>query len=109
MELQKSSQILSSHISLIGIDAWRLRLSKFIVPAILELIEMLPIFAKSGRDLEVCNHLRLINGYLLISFRDVDCEFNVQECMVKMRKSDIGSALSCPEAINIIKKSFAGE
>ena len=71
---------------------------------------MLPIFAKSYRDSEVRNHLHLINGYLLVSFRNTfDKEFDSQDCRWKEEKSDIGSALGCSEASKTIKKSFTGE
>ena len=94
----------------IGIESWRLRCSKSIVPILLELIELLPAFAKSGRDSEVCHHLRLINGYLLVSFRSIDDEANIRTSLNKTStKSDIGSALGCQEAMNVIKKSFGGE
>jgi len=107
VELQRCSrQLLSSYKSYIGIDSWRLRLSKSIVPTIIELLEMLPLFARSGRDLEVCTNLRLINGYLLVSFRDMDNEFDLKECIEKRRKSNISSALSCQGAISVMKKSF---
>ena len=110
MELPRaSSELLSSYKSHVGAESWKLCLSTSIVPSILELIEMLPIFAESGRDVEVCNHLTLINGYLLVSFRNMDDEFNIQECLENKSKSDIGSALGCTEAINVIKESFGGE
>lgn len=110
MELQLSSrQLLTSYKSHVGIEAWRLRLSKSIVPAILELVELLPTLAKSGRDVEVCNNLRLIDGYLLISFRNMTNELDMKECLVKKRKSEIGPALGCSEAINLLRKSFGGK
>ena len=110
VELQRCSRkLLSSYKAHIGVDSWRLRLSKSIVPTIMELVEMLPLFARSGRDLEVCTNLRLINGYLLVSFRDMDNEFDLKECIEKRRKSNISSALSCQEAMRVMKKSFGGE
>ena len=109
VELQKlSNQLLKYHKLLIGLESWRLRCSKSIVPILLELIEALPAFAKSGRDCEVCSHLRLINGYLLVSFPCLDGDADTW-ITLKGRKSDVGSALACSEAINVIKKSFGGE
>eukprot|EP00985_Skeletonema_marinoi_P020154 scaffold11821_cov66-Skeletonema_marinoi.AAC.1 len=64
-----SLQVLSEYKSQLGAIEWKRRLSQNTVPTILELVEMLPILAKSGRDVEVRNYLRIIDGYLLISFR----------------------------------------
>lgn len=109
-ELKRCScQLVTAYKSFIGFEPWRLRLSKSVAPRILELIEVLPVFAKSGRDSEICSHLRLINGYLFVSFRDMKNEFDTDECFQNKRKSDIGPALGCPEAINLMKKSFGGE
>ncbi|KAL3810664.1 hypothetical protein ACHAXA_001053 [Cyclostephanos tholiformis] len=86
---------------------WRAHMSAVIVPTILELIDALPAFAKSGREMHVRHHLRLIDGYLMLSFRDNgnDNYFNLQK--IKGKKSDIGSALSCAAAVNTIKESFS--
>ena len=65
---------------------------------------MIPILVKSGRDVEVRNHLRVIDGYLLISFRDK----KKQSCLGK-GKSEIGAALSCAEAAKVIQDAFSGE
>jgi hypothetical protein len=65
---------------------------------------MIPILVKSGRDAEVRNHLRVIDGYLLISFRDKE----KQSCLGK-GKSEIGAALSCAEAATVIQDAFSGE
>jgi hypothetical protein len=105
-ELQQCSrQLLSTFRSIIGDASWRRRLSKSIVPTILELVEMLPVLAKSGKDIEVYNNLRLINGYMSVSFKNLEC--NEQDSQGTI-KSDIGSALSCPEAVDTIRRSFAG-
>ena len=88
---------------------WRAHLSTIVVPAILELVDALPAFAKSGREMHVRHHLRLIDGYLMLSFRgsDIDNYFNLRK--MNGRKSDIGSALSCAGAVNTVKESFSGE
>jgi hypothetical protein len=88
---------------------WRAHLSSTIVPTILELTEALPAFAKSGREMHVRHHLQLIDGYLMLSLRGNgdDDYFNLRK--MKGKKSDIGSALSCAEAVDTVKRSFAGE
>ena len=88
---------------------WRAHLSSTIVPTILELTEALPAFAKSGREMHVRHHLRLIDGYLMLSLRGNgdDDDFDLRK--MKGKKSDIGSALSCAEAVDTIKRSFSGE
>lgn len=73
------------------------------------MLEILPVFAKSGRELEVGNYLRLIDGYLVVSFRDMKNEFDLKECLLEKRKSDVGSALSCADAVEIVKRSFSGK
>mmetsp|Transcript_11928 Transcript_11928/g.24016 ORF Transcript_11928/g.24016 Transcript_11928/m.24016 type:complete len:1379 (-) Transcript_11928:50-4186(-) len=104
-----SLQVLSEYKSQLGAIEWKRRLSQNTVPTILELVEMLPILAKSGRDVEVRNYLRIIDGYLLISFRG---EKNLGANQTKHRslgkgKSNIGAALSCVEAAKVIKEAFS--
>ena len=88
---------------------WRAHLSSTIVPTILDLTEALPAFAKSGREMHVRHHLRLIDGYLMLSLRGNgdDDDFDLRK--MKGKKSDIGSALSCAEAVDTVKRSFSGE
>ncbi|KAL7531629.1 hypothetical protein ACHAXR_009215 [Thalassiosira sp. AJA248-18] len=102
-----SSGILHSYKSHLGATVWKRQLSQTIVPTILELVEALPAFAKSGRESEVHNYLRLIDGYLVISFRGMNNDFDAQECLREKRKSDIGSALSCAEPVDVVKKCFS--
>jgi hypothetical protein len=104
-------QVLSEYKSQLGAIEWKRRLSQNTVPTILELVEMLPILAKSGRDVEVRNYLRIIDGYLLISFRG---EKNLGANQTKHRslgkgKSDIGAALSCVEGAKVVKEAFSGK
>ncbi|KAL9188081.1 hypothetical protein ACHAXT_006459 [Thalassiosira profunda] len=91
----------------LGLSGWKQLLGQSVAPAVLELVEALPAFARSGRESEVCNHLRLIDGYLLVSFRGTDDDFNVQECLEERRKSDIGSALGCTEAVEVLTRAFS--
>jgi len=110
-----SWQILNECKSQLGAIEWKKRLSQNTVPTILELLEMLPILAKSGRDVEVRNYLRIIDGYLLISFRgekkkkDYDGANHQTERSLGKGKSDIGAALSCAEAAQVIKDAFSGK
>ena len=104
-----SRRILQTYKSHLGMTKWKRQLSHTIVPTILELVEALPAFAKSGRESEVRKYLRLIDGYLVLSFRGMDNDFDLQECFIEKRKSDVGSALSCTEAVDIVKKSFSGK
>lgn len=106
-----SFQVLNEYKLQLGAIEWKRRLSKNAVPTILELVEMLPILSKSGRDVEVRHYLRIIDGYLLISFRG---EKNAGDEQTKHRffgkgKSDIGSALSCADAAKVIKDAFSGK
>ena len=115
VSMRRASEIVSAYKSYyfdgIGTIAsrWRAHLSAIIVPAILELMDALPAFAKSGREMHVRHHLRLIDGYLMLSFRgnDIDSYFNLRK--IKGRRSDIGSALSCAGAVDTVKESFSGE
>jgi hypothetical protein len=102
-----SWQVLEEYKSQLGTMEWKRRLSHNTVPTILELLEMLPILAKSGRDVEVRNYLRIIDGYLLISFQG-EKKDNAARSLGK-GKSDIGAALSCTEASKVIKDAFSGE
>jgi len=104
-----SREVLGSYKSHLGASSWKRQLSKTIVPTILELVESLPAFAKSGREADVRNYLRLIDGYLMISFRGMTDDFDIEECLSEKRKSDAGSALSCSEAVEVVKRSFAGK
>ena len=104
-ELKRMSRkILHTYKTYSHVGGWKKHLSQTIVPTILELMEALPSFARSGRDIQVRYCLYLINGYLLISFRDFDCT-----SLEILRKSDIGHALSCSEAVEIVKRTFSGE
>jgi len=104
-----SREVLGSYKAHLGASNWKRQLSKTIVPTILELVESLPAFAKSGREADVRNYLRLIDGYLMISFRGMTDDFDIEECLSEKRKSDAGSALSCSEAMEVVKRSFAGK
>ena len=106
---RSSRKVLHSYKSYLGMSRWKRQLSQTIVPAILDLVEALPAFAKSGREADVKNYLRLIDGYLVISFRGMTDEFDILECLKEKRKSDVGSALSCSEAVNVIKRAFSGK
>ncbi len=91
---------------------WKQKLCQSIVPTILELMEALPAFARSGREMQVRHNLCLIRGYLLISFRNmlnddgIDLDWLSPE---RSSKSDIGHALSCTESTKIAKHAFSGE
>jgi hypothetical protein len=106
-----SLQVLSEYKSQLGAIEWKRRLSQNTVPTILELVEMLPILAKSGRDVEVQNYLRIIDGYLLISFRGEKKlgAYHTKHRSLGKGKSDIGAALSCAEAATVIKEAFSGK
>ena len=106
---RSSRNVLHCYKSYLGTSRWKRQLSQTIVPAILDLVEALPAFAKSGREADVKNYLRLIDGYLVISFRGMTDEFDILECLKEKRKSDVGSALSCSEAVNVIKRAFSGK
>ena len=91
---------------------WKAHLSSTIVPTILELIETLPTFATSGREMHVQHHLRLVSGYLMLSLRGSGGNNNDDHsifdwCQIKKWNSDIGSALSCAEAVDIVTRSFS--
>lgn len=92
---------------------WKRKLCQSIVPTILELMEVLPTYSGSGREMQVQHNLRLINGYLLISFRDMlndnDIDLDWSSLSDKMRKSEIGQALACTEVIEVVKRTFSGE
>jgi hypothetical protein len=92
---------------------WKRKLCQSIVPTILELMEALPTYSRSGREMQVQHNLRLINGYLLISFRDMlndnDIDLDWSSLSDKMRKSEIGQALACTEVIEVVKRTFSGE
>ena len=103
-----SCHILNEYKSQLGEIEWKRRLSQNTVPTILELVEMLPILAKSGRDVEVRNYLRIIDGYLLISFRGKKDDAQAP-CFGGKGKSDIGAAISCAQAAKVIKDAFSGE
>ena len=110
VEVSRTSRdVLGSYKTHLGASSWKRQLSKTIVPTILELVESLPAFAKSGREADVTNHLRLIDGYLVISFRGMTDDFDIEECLIEKRKSDAGSALSCSEAVEVVKRSFSGK
>ena len=100
---QFSMQVIHEYKSQIGAFEWKRRLSTNSVPTILELVEMLPILAKSGKDVEVRNYLRIIDGYLLISFR------GEKNLTLGKGKSDIGAALSCADAAKVITDAFSGK
>lgn len=104
-----SRKVLHRYKSYLGTSVWKRQLSQHIVPAILELVEALPAFAKSGHENEARNYLRLINGYFVISFRGMTDAFDTDECLTEKRKSDIGSAMSCSEAVDLVKKAFSGK
>jgi hypothetical protein len=62
--------------------------------------------------MQVRHNLQLIDGYLLLSFRSMlkDGDFDVDWwSSEKKRKSDIGHAISCTEALKIVKHTFSGE
>ncbi|KAL7434733.1 hypothetical protein ACHAXH_005667, partial [Discostella pseudostelligera] len=110
-ELKRFSyNILHSYKTINYGEGWKKQLSQTIVPTILELMEPLPTFARTGREMQVRHNLRLINGYLLISFRsmlnggDFDLDWSSSG---KKRKSDIGHAISCTEALKIVKQAFS--
>ena len=105
-----SCRVLHEYKSQLGTVEWKKRLSQTVVPTILNLLEMLPILAKSGRDMEVRNNLRIIDGYLLISFRGKKCD-DVDQTRRSLGKgkSDVGEALSCLEAAKMIKEAFSGK
>jgi hypothetical protein len=91
---------------------WKAHLSSTIVPTILELIETLPTFATSGREMHVQHHLRLVSGYLMLSLWGSGGNNNEDHsvfdwCQMKKWKSDIGSALSCAEAVDLVTRSFS--
>jgi len=113
VELKRFSyNILHSYKTINYGEGWRKQLSQTIVPTILELMEPLPTFARSRREMQVRHNLQLIDGYLLISFRSMlkDGDFDVDWwSSEKKRKSDIGHAISCTEALKIVKHTFSGE
>ena len=110
IEVSRTSRdVLGSYKSHLGASNWKRQLSKTIVPTILELVESLPAFANSGRETDVRNYLRLIDGYLVISFRGMTDDFDIEECLTEKRKSDAGSALSCSEAVEVVRRSFSGK
>ena len=92
---------------------WKRKLCQSIVPTILQLMEALPTYSRSGREMQVQHNLRLINGYLLISFRDMmnddGMDLDWSSLLDKTRKSDIGQALACTEVIELVKRTFSGE
>lgn len=104
-----SREILRSYKACLGAAKWRRYLSKMIAPSILELVETLPLLAKSGKSAELKTSLNLVDGYVLASFRDMVNEFDFEECLNEKRKSDIGAALGCSESLEVIKNAFAGE
>ncbi len=113
IELKRCSyNIIHSYMTHHQCGGWKQKLCQFIAPTILELMEALPTFARSGREIQVRHNLRLIRGYLLISFRDMLDDDNIDlDCLSpeKSRTSSIGHALSCTEAAKIVKNAFSGE
>ena len=104
-----SREILRSFKSSLGATRWRRYLSLIIAPSILELVETLPLLAKSGKSAELRTSLNLVDGYTIASFRDMVNDFDFEECLDEKRKSDISAALGCSESMEVIKNSFAGE
>lgn len=106
---QSARKVLRCYKFHLGETLWKRHLSQTIAPTILELLDMIPAFAQSGKELEVQNHLQLLNGYLIMSFRDLRHEFDLRECLLDNKKSDVGSALSCSNAVEVMKRAFSGE
>jgi len=104
---QSARKVLRCYKCHLGETLWKRHLSQTIAPTILELLDMIPAFAQSGKELEVQNYLRLLNGYVIMSFRDLRHEFDLRECLLENKKSDVGSALSCSNAIEAMKRAFS--
>ena len=51
----------------IGATMWREEMCHSIIPRTLNLIESLPVLARSGRQIELQTRMKLITGYLSIS------------------------------------------
>ena len=105
-----SCQVLNEYKLQLGVTEWKRQLSQSAVPTMLELVEMLPILAKSGKDAEVRNYLRIIDGYLLVSFRGDrgDGVYQTKNTLGKC-KSDVRAALSCAESSKLINDAFSGK
>lgn len=102
-----SREILRSFKESLGAMRWRRYLSQIIAPSILELVETLPLLAKSGKSAELRTSLNLVDGYTIASFRDMENDFDFEECLNEKRKSDISAALGCSESLEVIKNAFA--
>lgn len=89
--------IMQMHRLKIGATMWKEEMRYSIIPRTLSLIESLPVLAKSGREIELQANMKLITGYLYISYN--------QNCLDKTEIKFLASKI----LENPIRQSLAGK
>ena len=86
-------------------------MSYIIIPKVLELIQRLPIVAKSGRESELRSDFNLVSGYLSLAFGLFDessGDSRQKSSLSKRRKKDFGTFLSNKILEDPVRKCLAG-
>lgn len=90
--------------------SFKRKISTKLVPRLLDLIQGLPVLARSGRESELRSQSRLIGGYLLVSLELNEMSAAVTSESSKRKrtgKSEIASALAGESVSSVIRSSLS--